>query len=271
MSAIEVLSKPVDAGFPDEWYGFNSEAHFWFAWRLKALQSLLAQCAVPTKAPLKVLEVGCGTGAFRSQVEAVTDWIVDATDLNEAAVRACLPGRGRTLLYDVEDERSSMVRAYDVALLFDVLEHVGDVQPFLRSVLRHVKPGGWVIVNVPASNLLYSRYDRVVGHHRRYTKQSLAAELTSTSVRVECIDARYWGLSLFPVGLARRFLLHWIADEKTVVRFGFRPAGKLVNLALRALMHVETTLMSKPPIGTSLLCLVGVREEAGMGAVSTTG
>lgn len=260
MSQIDILSKPLETGFPDEWYGLGLETHFWFLWRLQAFLTQLEQNSIPVDADLKVLEIGCGAGALRSQVEAATRWTVDGADINEPALQACAGGRGRTLLYNIQDEHKTMLRAYDGVLLFDVLEHISAPQPFLRSALRHVKPGGWLAANVPASETLRSRYDDVVGHHRRYSKQTLAAEFAELGQEARCQDLRYWGMCLVPLGLARKLILHWVTDDREVVRIGFKPPGDLINGVLRTLMRIETALVSRPPIGTSLLALIRVPD-----------
>jgi len=258
LSQIDILSKPLETGFPDEWYGLGLETHFWFLWRLHAFLKLLSENAIPADADLKVLEIGCGAGALRTQIESVTRWTVDGADINEPALQTCPAGRGRTLLYNIQDEHEKMVRVYDGVLLFDVLEHIHDPQPFLRSAVRHVKPGGWLALNVPASETLRSRYDDVVGHHRRYSTRTLAAALSDVGDGVRCVDLRYWGMCLVPLGLARKLLLQWITDKTEVVRVGFKPPGNLINAALTILMRAETSLLSRPPVGTSLLALVRV-------------
>jgi 2-polyprenyl-3-methyl-5-hydroxy-6-metoxy-1,4-benzoquinol methylase len=257
LSQIDILSKPIETGFPDEWYGLGLETHFWFLWRLHAFLKLLAQNSVPVNTPLKVLEIGCGAGALRAQIESVTGWTVDGADINGPALKTCPAGRGRTLLYNVEDENETMVRGYDGVLLFDVLEHIRQPRPFLRSALRHVKPGGWLALNVPASEALRSRYDEVVGHHRRYSTETLAEEL-SDEAGAQCQDVRYWGLSLVPLGLARKLILQWVTDDTEVVRVGFKPPGKFINALLCMVMRAETGLLSRPPFGTSLLALIRV-------------
>lgn len=258
---MEELSKAVAAGFPDEWYGMGTEHHFWFLWRLAALKTLLAENAIPVQAPLRVLEVGCGTGSLRAQVEGMTRWTVDGADLNEPALRDCRPGRGRTLLYNVEDRHPALLHSYDGLLLFDVVEHIAEPNSFLRASLEHLKPGGWLIINVPASMALHSRYDQVVGHYRRYSLSSMAAALqalTADNVTVHCLDLRYWGLSLYPIALARKHLLRWVKDDAEVVRIGFRPPAKIVNELLCQWMRLETALCSKPVVGTSVLALARV-------------
>ena len=58
-----------------------------------------------------------------------------------------------------------------MVVLFDVLEHIPDTQPFLSSVIRHIKLNGFLLINVPALQTLYSKYDETVGHVRRYNKR----------------------------------------------------------------------------------------------------
>ena len=58
-----------------------------------------------------------------------------------------------------------MLRAYDLLLLMDVIEHVEDDLEFIRVSLEHLKPGGIIAINVPAHMKLYSRYDEVAGHN----------------------------------------------------------------------------------------------------------
>ena len=67
-----------------------------------------------------------------------------------------------------------MLEHYDAVFLLDVIEHIPDDTAFLIAALQHLRRGGLIIVNVPASMLFFSDYDRVAGHVRRYTPGSLA-------------------------------------------------------------------------------------------------
>jgi 2-polyprenyl-3-methyl-5-hydroxy-6-metoxy-1,4-benzoquinol methylase len=94
-----------------------------------------------------------------------------------------------------------------LVVLFDVLEHIADTQSFLTALLAHLKPQGWVLINVPALQSLYSHYDEIVGHFRRYNRQTLVAEFRQKPL--ELADIRYWGMSLVPV-LALPSLPIWV-------------------------------------------------------------
>ena len=255
MSRFERHSSPVDAGFPDEWYGLSSEAHFWFQWRMRAFTGLLSALPVPLDAPLKVLEIGCGTGLLRKQIEGSTAWVIDGADLNEAALEGNLGARGRTLLYNILEQKEEFRHKYDVVILFDVIEHIEDTDAFLRAAFAHLKPGGWMFINVPALRLLFSKYDVCVGHMRRYDKRSLAEEFNSRGLgRVALL--RYWGLLLVPLALVRKVVLGFVNGRENVVKTGFSPPSALWNRLLIRAMSAECALLRNPVAGTSVLAAV---------------
>jgi SAM-dependent methyltransferase len=244
--------------FPSEWDSLTAPDHFWFQWRLRAALAQVRAAGIPGDRPLRVLEIGSGTGVLRDQIEGATSWVVDMADLRLAALESARPGRGRRLYYDVSDLHPDLVDSYDVVVLFDVLEHVAQTGPFVASVVRHLKPGGHLLVNVPAIQGLYSDYDRAAGHVRRYDRRRLEAEFDGTGlvVRATC----YWGLSLVPLLLARKLLVQ-PSRVASVIRAGFVPPGPLAHKALQALMGIETRLFRRPFVGSSLL-LVGARPSA---------
>ena len=182
--------------------------------------------------------------------------MVDGADVDVGVLRYCLPGRGRTLCYDVQDEHRDCVERYDGVLLFDVLEHVPAPRAFLDSVVRHLRPGGWLFLNVPALQSFASAYDEAVGHLRRYNRLSLLTELDALPVRVE--DLSYWGLAMVPLLAARRFVvgqhLKSSEDKEAIIRRGWRPPSGLVETVLKCVMRVETTLCPRMLFGTSLMC-----------------
>lgn len=246
---VEQLSAAPQVGFPGEWYDLNTADHFWFRWRIDAALRQFRDCGLALDAPLRVLDVGGGKGIVRDQLEARTSWVVDLVELNQAALRAAAPGRGRHLYYDVLDERADLLDAYDAAVLFDVIEHVEPTAPLLQSVARHLKPGGLLLVNVPALASLFSAFDVASGHYRRYGRATLLAELPSDAWDV--LDVRYWGISLIPLLALRKMMLRAATDE--TIRRGFGPPSPLMGRLLTMLAAAENAVLSKPPVGTSLL------------------
>jgi SAM-dependent methyltransferase len=256
-AGVERLSDVPEVEFPGEWYDLTAIDHFWFQWRLAAARRQWADCGLALDAPLRVLDVGGGQGVFRDQVERACAWTVDLVDLNRPALEAARPGRGRRLYYDVTDGAPGLTSAYDAAILYDVIEHLEDPQPLIAAVRRHLRPGGWVLVNVPALQSLFSAYDVAAGHFRRYDPRTLRKELPEQEWDVR--DVRFWGLSLVPLLMVRRAILR--APSPDTIDRGFRPPGRLVHAALRGLMRTETAVLARPPLGTSVL-LAARRREA---------
>lgn len=251
---IEQLSVAPEVGFPGDWYELNSAEHFWFRWRIDAALRQFRDCGLATTERLRVLDVGGGRGVLRDQVEARTSWVVDLVELNQAALASAAPGRGRHLYYDVRDVRPDLQGAYDAAILYDVIEHVEDPRALLHSVARHLKPGGLLMLNVPALQSLFSAFDVAAGHYRRYDRRTLTDELAGW----EILDVRYWGLALVPLLWVRKLLLRAPTDE--TIRRGFGPPGGLTRLGLRAVAAVETALLPRAPVGTSLLAIARARS-----------
>ena len=75
----------------------------------------------------------------------------------------------------IEDCPNSEVQqgAFDTVICINVLEHIEDDIGALRRMRQLVKPGGHVIILVPALNFIYGELDKAMGHHRRYSLGSL--------------------------------------------------------------------------------------------------
>ena len=252
---VEILSPAAEIAFPDQWYEIMDEHHFWMRWRTRAFLQQCRALSISTETPLLVLEIGCGQGILRQMLESTTKWTVDAVDLNAGALFHSAPGRGRTALYNIHDCAPALAGRYDAILLFDVIEHIDDPVSFMNSALYHLKPGGYVFINVPALQSLYSKFDVAVGHCRRYSKATLEGELAKAGIRK--VDDRYWGLMMLPLLALRKLWLSLRSENPgtgtTVVQRGLVPPGKFAESLLTTMMRVETSAMADPPLGTSLL------------------
>ena len=140
----------------------------------------------------EVLEIGAGTGDLtalfstgrtRYVATDVSDWCLDALrprfpEESGIEVRALDLGG-----YEPGDER------FDSVVMVNVLEHIEDDGAALRTLHETIRPGGRVVLYVPAHMQLYSEFDRSIGHYRRYTKRGLGELLERTGFRT--VDLRY--------------------------------------------------------------------------------
>jgi SAM-dependent methyltransferase len=81
---------------------------------------------------------------------------------------------------------------YDAAVLINVLEHIPDDVGALADINRGLRPGGTVAVFVPAHEALYSAFDHLIGHQRRYRRSTLATALTRAGFTID--EIRYVNL-----------------------------------------------------------------------------
>lgn len=145
----------------------------------------------------RVLEVGAGHGAVTARIAPGRE--VVAVDLSENCVRvmrerfADAPNV-EVFLGDAHDAGAGS--RFDSILMVNVLEHIVDDVGVLQSLATRLEPGGRIVIYVPALDALYSRYDRMVGHQRRYTKARLRAVAAETGFDV--LELRYANLVSLP-------------------------------------------------------------------------
>ena len=166
--------------------------------------------------------------------------------------------QGRLLVYNIFDRLPEMRGAYDMILLMDVIEHLDDDLGFLQASLEHLKPRGIVAINVPAHMALYSKYDRVAGHKRRYNSARLYSLFGRSNVTPLAIVN--WGLSLVPLLLVRKLVLKFVSDDRTIGT-GFAPPGRVTKAGLDLLQSIETSLPIDMPIGSSIMALGRLTES----------
>ena len=229
----------------DRWYEVANLDHPWIARRFEVLRRLAGDLVPQAKA---IAEIGCGHGLLQRQIEDFYGVEVAGFDLNDAALRQTISRRSPLCCYDVLEKRPEYEGRFDLILLADVLEHVPDDAEFLRAVQFHLAPSGRVLVNVPALQSLYSRYDCEVGHVRRYCISSLR----ETARRSGMTIARYtyWGLPLLPL-LTLRKLWMLVCSGDGAIAAGFGVVSPWRNLVLRLLSRCEP--IPQRVLGTSLM------------------
>lgn len=135
----------------------------------------------------RILDFGAGIGTFSKHVSARG---FDVACLEPDPVLASRLRSDGLTAYESMDEIPDSSLAYVFSL--DVLEHIQDDAEAARAIASKLKPGGRLLVYVPAFPVLYSSMDKKVGHFRRYRRrrlERLIAEAGFTDVRARYVDA----------------------------------------------------------------------------------
>ena len=142
----------------------------------------------------------------------------------------------------------------DLVLMLDVLEHLDDDERALETAWKALRPGGVILITVPAFAWLWSAHDVALGHRRRYVAGSLQARVMEAGFRVE--HQSYFNTLLFPAVVLARCWKRLRGDTSHDLR---RPRA-LVNRLLAAAFGLERHVVPRwrLPFGVSIL-LVGRR------------
>src|SRR5262249_44374054 len=129
-------------------------------------------------------------------------------------------------------DRSAAVpeRSYDLVLMLDVLEHIADDHEALRAARSAVRPGGHLLLTVPALSWLWSRHDEVNDHFRRYSRSLLRTVLRDAGFHVESV----------------RYFFAWTVAPMLVRRWLFRPqSGRGGRSAREAAVSIPTAPLNQ--------------------------
>ena len=222
--------------------------HWWFVGRRLLFSELIKGFGLPRDA--EILDVGTSTGTNLRLLHDLGFARITGVDQSPDAIRFCAEkGLGAVQLGDIR-ALELPDRRFDLVLATDVIEHVDDDVAALRELRRVLRPGGYLLITVPAFRLLWGLQDEVSHHKRRYKLHKLLKTLG-----VANLSARqhfYFNYLLFlPILVARRLmriLKIRVASEGEV------NAGWL-NRALTAVFQfdVKTAPRLRPPIGVSAL------------------
>lgn len=159
--------------------------HFWFRARRRMIETLVRQLVPTLPTPVRVIEIGCGNGF-------VTDALVsifgkDAVTAVEPAGEGLRIARQRLSCRVLEGDITSTVGTgpYSLVAMFDVLEHIEDERGALAIARELLAPGGVLLLTVPAHESLWSYWDEVAGHFRRYEREGLTRTLEEAGFEVE--------------------------------------------------------------------------------------
>jgi len=227
------------------------ERQWWYAGQREVASALLEPWARVSSAALRLLDAGCGTGFNLLALARLGR--ASGIDLSPEAIRFCRE-RG------VRVARASLLAlpfaagVFDAVTSFDVIYHdwVSDDRAAVAEMVRVLRPGGALLVRVPALEALRGAHDAEVLTRRRYTRGELVALLEGCGLAV--VRATYCNSLLVPLLFARRTLDRMLGREGSDVGFLPPPLESL----FRGVLGIEAALVRRGvsfPLGASVVVL----------------
>ena len=226
----------------------SEEEHWWFTARRAILSAVLRRYLRPP-AGHRVLEVGCGNGGNLGMLAAHGE--VYAVEMEEQArARAAARGIARVEAGALPGPLPFNGLTFGLIAALDVVEHVADDRTALAALRDRLKPGGMLLLTVPAFMWLWSRHDDASHHRRRYRIRELSA--LTRDAGFEVAHASYFNTLLFPVAVAH-IKLSGLARPGAMDAMRLPPAP--VNVALRTVFGLERFLAPRwtLPFGVSIV------------------
>jgi SAM-dependent methyltransferase len=153
--------------------------------------------------PTTILELGVGLGGISSRIREGSTYVgVEPDPESRAIASRRMPGA--TLLADTTDIDPS--RRFDLVCAFEVIEHIEDDRTAAREWVRWLRPGGHLLLSMPAGPDRYGPWDRASGHFRRYS--AAGAEKLLVDAGLVPVVSRHYG---YPVGYALEWSRNLVA------------------------------------------------------------
>ena len=175
------------------------KSHFWFKNRREKICQTFKKF-VPKNA--RILEIGAGTGFVAEKLQEF-GYSIEVSDIHSNGLLYAKK-RGMKKLYQFDLFNPPFEEEFDVICLFDVLEHLSDESQALQCLKQMLKPGGLIILTVPAHSWLWSRDDVIAGHYKRFTKSHLKSAFLSSGFQP--VHLSYFFSAILPFLLLRRWL-----------------------------------------------------------------
>lgn len=145
-------------------------------------------------APQRILEIGCGQGAFGARMAARFEYLgVEPDPSSYASAARRIEPFGGTVINGT-DQAVPEGDTFDVVCCFEVLEHIEDPKSALADWVPHIRPGGHLILSVPAFQSRFGPMDIHAGHFKRYEPDELRERLTEAGLVVDSVTVYAWPL-----------------------------------------------------------------------------
>jgi SAM-dependent methyltransferase len=202
-----------------------------------------------------ILNAGCGSGEL-SLILAQKQYTVEGFDLDKDYIDLALKNKKKAgaencnfSVSGIENFKSRL--KFDAVIATDVLEHIEDDKSAFKKLVTLVKPGGLVIITVPAGQYLFGYHDEKLGHFRRYAKSNFE---TIIPIELKKKYLRYFGFFLIPIAF---WISKIVKHNYPVAESSDSSKNPITGIILSILFLFEKKVSL--PLGTSLL-FMGVKK-----------
>jgi SAM-dependent methyltransferase len=230
------------------------EHHWWYRGRRRIIRAELERLPLPGGA--RILDAGCGSGRTLEELREYGE--VSGIELNPEAAEIAR-GRGEC---DVRvgrlEELPWEAGTFDLITCLDVIEHTPDDRLTLSELRRVCKPGGWLLVTVPAYQVLWSVHDEANHHYRRYVRATLRSAAVQAGWLVQRMTS-FNSLLLAPAAAVRLSQRRRMRRPNATYTPDLRLGAAWLNGVLERPLRIEARWLARGrtlPAGLSLLAVL---------------
>jgi len=231
------------------------ESYWWFVGKQFLVRDNFKRLAINSFNNDKILDIGCGTGIVLKILKNFGTSF--GMELSSEAIHFLIR-RDLKLIARSDANQSIPFKNHTFAAItcLDVLEHLDNDLTLLREAVRVCKPGGKILITVPAFDILWSAHDEALHHKRRYTRKQILKKVCPLNCTV--IKASYYNTCLFlPIFTFRKLRL-FLSKKKHARSDFFLPLPEWINKMLILLYTAELKLLRyfSFPFGVSILLIL---------------
>lgn len=258
-----IIDKPLPREMQQHTYAILrrvEESHWWFVGRRRIITSFLERLCrgrgvansgnAGQRAPLNILDVGCGTGANLEMLSQFGN--AQGVDVSTEALSFCRARGLENVKQGAAEELPYEDNSFDLVTGLDVVEHLDDDVAGLKEMRRVLRPGGHALLFVPAFMFLWGVQDDISHHRRRYRLGELKRVVQQAGFEVE--RATYVNISFFAAILSGRLLMRALrlrpeSENNITVGFLNGTLGRILGAERLALRYLNF------PFGVSIICV----------------
>ena len=207
-------------------------------------------------------EIGCGTGFVLSAIEGnFPSFTLYGSEIHSDGLPFAKERLKKAHLFQMDARQIPFKNEFDIIGAFDVLEHIADDGLVLSQIYKALSQGGGIILTVPQHPFLWSIWDEVSCHKRRYSRAELLEKLQIAGFKVLRITS-FMTLPLPALIMSR---LRWYLKPRPIKRSNelkYLDLPRSINTFFEKVCRIESEILKKGisfPVGGSLLC-VGLKE-----------